>query len=181
MKRILIAVALVMLLVAVAVQAQAPKPAPEIKKMEFWVGDWTYAGEAKQSPLGPAAKISGKLTARWILNGFFLEWKTVEKGIFGDIETIEFDWYDAATNTYPYQGFQNNGDMYSGSATMSGNTVNISETHSVKGVQYKLRGVNTIAPDGTSVMFKLDLSPDGKNWAPLAEIKYTKAKPAPKK
>ena len=47
MKRTVIAVALMLLLFAVSAQAQAPKPSLERKKLEPWVGDWTYEGEAK--------------------------------------------------------------------------------------------------------------------------------------
>ena len=58
MKRIVIAVGLMMLLFAVVAQAQtpAPKPGPEHKKMEIWVGDWTFEEEDFATPFAPAGK-----------------------------------------------------------------------------------------------------------------------------
>ena len=183
MKVVALAVGLTLFLFAVALQAQAPgpKPAPELKKMDVWTGQWTYEGEAKESPFGPAGKISGKVTIRWILNGFYQEWRTVEKAVSGEIETIEFDWYDPATGSFPYQGFQNNGDSYSGIAKMSGNIMSISGVSRLKEKQYHFRGVNTFAADGKSVAFKMEASTDGKNWTPAVEVKYTKVAVAPKK
>jgi len=183
MKRIVVTVSL-LLLFAVSVQAQTepPKPAPELKKnAEVFVGDWTLEGEAKETPLGPAGKVSGKLTIRWVLNGFFQEWKWVEKHVFGDIETIELNWYDAAAKSYPYQGFQDNGDLYSGSATVSGNVWNFSGVQNHNGIEYKTRGVITIVSDGVSFTLKVEISTDGKTWTPWAESKFTKVKAATEK
>ena len=45
--------------VTVAIAASGPKAGPEHKKMEVFVGTWTYVGEAKASPYGPAGKITG--------------------------------------------------------------------------------------------------------------------------
>ena len=53
--------------------ADQPQPGPEHKRLEVWVGEWTYEGEAKETPIGPAGKFAGKLTGRMVLNGFFLE------------------------------------------------------------------------------------------------------------
>ena len=45
----------------------SPTPGPEHKKLEIWVGDWTYEIVAQASPLGPASTFTGKNTARPIL------------------------------------------------------------------------------------------------------------------
>ena len=42
----------------------SPTPGPEHKKLEIWVGDWTYEIVAQASPLGPASTFTGKNTAR---------------------------------------------------------------------------------------------------------------------
>src|SRR5512136_2564338 len=123
MKRTVIAVGLMTLLFAVAAQAQAPtpKPGPEYKAFDVWIGEWQYEGTGMASPLGPAGKISGKQTVRWVLNGFFVEFRSEEKGPQCNVEVIELDWYDAATKTYPYQSYGNNGDVLTATGTVSGN------------------------------------------------------------
>ena len=171
------AVALLLLLFTASIQAQvqAPKPGPEYKTYEVWVGDWTYEGEAKETPLGPGGKFSGKSTVRWILSGFFLEYRAQEQGPLGDLEIVEFDWYDAATKRYPYQGYMNNGEVYSATATVSGSVWKISGTQTHKGVQYKIRGATTFAADGKSNTWKYEMSPDGKKWVPFHEARRPKS------
>jgi len=75
---------------------QAPKPPPEQKNFDAWIGTWTYEGEGKDSPLGPAGKFTGKQVGRAILDGFFFEWRLEEK----DLQLLEIDWYDTAAKTY---------------------------------------------------------------------------------
>ncbi|MHC1767250.1 MAG: DUF1579 family protein [Verrucomicrobiia bacterium] len=158
-------------------QPGSPRPAPELKKLDVWNGDWTYEGDAQESPLGSAGKFSGKLAVRWVLNGFCQEWKTVEKSAFGDITTVELDWYGPATQSYHYQGFQDNGNSYTGTLIFSDNLMRIFSVNKVKGIRYHVRGVNIIAVDGMSVNFKTEISTDSKTWRPLAVVQYTKVSP----
>jgi hypothetical protein len=156
--------------------SQAPKPGPELKAYDVWIGEWQYAGTAMASQMGPAGKFSGKQTVRWILNGFFVEFRAEEKGPQGNLEVYEVDWYDSANKTYPYQGYQNNGDMYSAIGTVSGNVWKNTGTLTHRGIQYQIRGVTTIAPDGMSLTWKNEVSADGKTWQALTEGKSTKIK-----
>jgi ketosteroid isomerase-like protein len=156
---------------------QPPKPGPEYKAYDVWVGDWQYEGEAMASLLGPAGKFAGKQTARWILNGFFLEFRWEEKGPLGDIGAVELDWYDAATKSYPYQGFQNNGDMYSATGTVSGNVWKSSGNVTHQGIKYQTRGASTFAVDGMSFTWESEVSADGKTWQVFAKGKATKVTP----
>src|SRR5512135_921072 len=64
-------------------QAPATKAAPEYKKLEIWVGDWTYEGEALASPAGPAGKFSGKASVKPILDGRCVQWQAEEQGPTG--------------------------------------------------------------------------------------------------
>ena len=164
-----------MLVAAAPLLAQAPTPGPEVKKLEVWVGTWTYEGDAKATPLGPAAKVSGTETGRMIMGGFGLEWKGEEKGVFGAIQWSETDVYDTATKTYPYFGVQSDGALWSGSNTIVGNVWKGTGTQTVKGVTYRARGEATMAADGKSWAQKVELSTDGKTWMPWMELKITKS------
>lgn len=172
------AVALLSLLFAVSASAQAqpqpPKPGAELKPYDMFVGEWKYESVAKETPLGPAGKSAGTQTVRWILNGFVLEFKWHEKGPLGDVGAVEFDWYDAATKSYPYQGFMDNGDIYTATGTVSGKVWSNSGTQTHNGIQYKFRGRVTIAADGLSATWKNEMSPDGKKWIPWTEGRLTK-------
>ena len=154
----------------------SPKPGPEYKAYEVWVGDWQYEGDYFASPLGPAGKFAGKQTAQWILNGFFLEFRWAEKGPLGDVGAVEFDWYDAATKSYPFQGFQNNGDVYSATSVVNGNIWKASGTIIHQGIKYQTRGVTTLSADGMSITWENEFSADGTTWQVVAKGKATKIK-----
>ena len=182
MKRTLIAVALAMLLVAVAVQAQAPapKPGPEQKKLELWVGDWTYEGEYHATPYGPAGKCTGKQTVRPILGGHFVEFRSEEKGAAGNIQYHEIDGYDPVAKNYTWNGFDSNGCSQAVTYTFAGNTVTYSGTQIIGAKQYKIRGTIVFAPDLMSDVAKNEISVDGQTWTPIFEGKFTKVKSSPK-
>jgi len=181
MKSFIIAVSVVVLVFAVAGQAQtsAPKPGPEQKKAEAFVGNWTYEGEYKPGPLGPGGKATGEYTAQMILGGFFVQGHWVEKGPSGEVQGLETFGYDPVTKNYAQSQFQNDGSLGSGTLTVSGNIWNYAGTWVLGGKQYKVRGTVTFTVDLTSLMMKIDISPDGKSWTPCFEAKYTKAKPLP--
>jgi hypothetical protein len=153
---------------------QPPKPDPAYKAYEVWMGNWQYEGQAQDSPLGPGGKFSGKMTVRPILDGFFVEFRAQEKTPLGDLETIEFDWYDVAAKNYPFQAYINIGAVSSGSATVSGNVWKGSGTFTYKGVQYQTRGETTFTADGVVNTWRSEISTDGKTWALFSEGKGTK-------
>src|SRR5512139_3609048 len=100
MKRVVLVGSLLVLGLSTLLAAQAPKPGPEAGKLAVWVGAWQYEGEAQANPLGPAAKVSGRQTARLVMNGFALEWTGEEKGPFGGVQFGEMDVYDPAAKNY---------------------------------------------------------------------------------
>jgi len=182
MKRIVIAVGLMMLLFAVVAQAQtpAPKPGPEHKKLEIWVGDWTWEELDSATPFGPAGKVGGKVSAQWILGGFFVEFRAEGKGTAGPIQAIEIDGYDPVTKKFTWNNFASDGSVQTFTYTIEGNTVPYSGTQVTGGKQAKIRGTITFAPDFMSSVEKREMSIDGKAWIPALEVKSTKVKSSPK-
>jgi len=160
--------------VSTQLAAQAPPPGPEAKKLAVWVGAWQYEGEAQASPIGPAAKISGRQTGRLVMNGFALEWTGEEKGPFGGVQWGEMDVYDAAAKNYPYLGYQNDGTTWSGASVVSGNAWKFAGTITSKGTTYKYRGDGAFSADGKVWTWKNELSTDGKAWVPWTQGKMTK-------
>ncbi|MFI5178362.1 MAG: DUF1579 family protein [Vicinamibacterales bacterium] len=155
--------------------AQAPLPGPEVKRLAVMAGTWQYEGEAKATPIGPAAKISGKQTATMVGNGFALQWAGQETGAFGGVQWGEIDVYDSASKTYPFLGYQSDGTTWSGSTTITGNTWKAASTITVKGTTYRTRSETVISADGKSATWKLELTTDGgKTWTPWQEQKLTK-------
>ena len=160
--------------IGVSALAQAPQPGAEAKKLAMFAGTWQYAGEAKASPLGPASKIAGKQTGRMVAGGFAIQNTGEESGPFGAIQWGETDVYDPGSKTYRYLGYQNDGAIWQGSGSVTGNVWKFSGTMTVKGTSYQVRTEATFTPDGKSFTWKAEVSTDGKTWAAWAETKASK-------
>jgi hypothetical protein len=154
--------------------AQPPKPGPEAGKLAVWVGAWTYEGETQAGPLGPAAKVSGRETARLVMDGFALEWTAEETGLFGGVRWGEMWVYDPVGKSYPFLGYQNDGSFWSGTVSSSGSDWKFTGTWTVKGTAYKWRQDRSFSPDGKTWTWKDEISSDGKTWVPLGRGKVTK-------
>jgi len=182
MKRIVIAVGLMILLFAVVAQAQAPapKPGPEHKKLEIWVGDWTFEEEGSATPFGPAYKINGKASVKPILGGFFVEWNADVKGPIATTKWFEIDGYDPVTKRYFWNWYGNDGSVQSCTYTIEGSKASYSGTRVLGEKQARTRGTIVFAPDSMSWTSKEEISVDGKTWMPNFENKFTKVKSSPK-
>ena len=167
---------------AVQAQAPAPEPDPEVKKLSVYLGHWTYEGESKPGPWGSGGKLTGERDVRWILRGFYVEFRTREKGPTGESQSIEIDGFDPANKTATWTVYTDDGGTASGVSAFSSRTT---QTWSGKfvfgGKQYLVRGTDIFAPDLLSFTEKSELSSDGKTWMPDWEFKATKAKPATRK
>jgi len=177
MKRFIIAVSVVVLVFAVGLQAQtsAPKPGPEHKRVEIFVGHWTYVGEYIAGPLGPGSKVTGEYTGQMILGGFFFQGQWVEKGPSGEVRGVETFGYDPVTKSYAQSQYQDDGSIGSGAYTDHGNIWNYTGTWLLGGKRYMVRMTITFATDLMSITGKGEISADGNSWAPFVDLKYTKA------
>ena len=186
MRRFVVLFLLLMVAFVSVVQAQtpatAPKPDPEVKKMQPWVGHWTYEQEYKAGPLGPGSKVTGESKVAWILGGFFQEAWSKEKGAKGMSQTLEIDGYDSVNKKFTYAVFLDDGNTTSGTFSLSSTTEwSFEGKLSAGGKQYSVRGKGVFAADMKSYTFSGEISTDGKTWVPWWEAKYTKSEPAAKK
>jgi hypothetical protein len=183
MKRVSFAVGLVLFVLAVSLWAQttAPKPDPEFKKFDIFLGHWTYEGENKAGPFGPASKVTGEETGKRILGGFFLQFQITEKGAMAETRGIEIVGYDPANKVFFSNEYYDDGSTASGAYVFNGNTVTYSGKLMVMGKPYMTKNTMIFAADSMSFTAKAEISTDGKTWAPSFKGQFTKAKPAPKK
>jgi hypothetical protein len=184
MKRISLLFSLLIVCSVNLMQAQAtvPKPEPALKQLHRLVGHWTYTSEQQATPLGPAGKVSGEFDNRMILGGFFLKYQMSEKGPSGNAHCIEIVGYDSVNKQFTATGYWDDGGIYSGTSTFSGNTLVIAGKVPGGGRQYPYRSTIAFAADWMSAMQKGEISTDdGKTWILWFEEKWTKVKPAAKK
>jgi hypothetical protein len=175
-----LAIACAIIFYSATVRAQSveqPKPGPEHKKLEIYVGEWNYKGEAEATPFGPAGKFAGKETSRMVLGGFFLESRWEDKGDSGYIaQGIVLTGYNAATKSYPDYGFENDGSISPGSRTVSGNTWTSTGSRTDRnGKVYRMKFVSTLSADATTFSNTAQYSADdGKTWLPFFRLTMNK-------
>jgi len=156
--------------------AQMPKPGADHKKLEAFVGSWTYEGEAKKNPFGPAGKITGTDVYEMLPGGFFLQHRWDEKNPLGNVKGTEIWGYNPLKKTYTYNYFSSLGEMGSGGITSMGNTWSFQGSGTTyDGKTASARGTLIFASP-TSLMVKVEASPDGKTFTPAFEGKWTKTK-----
>jgi hypothetical protein len=167
--------------IAAQTQATAAKPDPELKKLHPWVGHWTYEAEYKPGPLGRGGKATAEYEGKMILGGFLYQGRWREKGPAGETSGLEIDGYDPVNKNIFSDWYTDDGGRFSGTMSVTGNTLTWSGKCFLAGKQYMGRATFTLSADLMSAPFKIEISTDGTTWIPFEEGKYTKVKPAPKK
>jgi hypothetical protein len=165
---------------AFAQQSNPPQPNLENQKLAIWHGEWTYEGTTHTTVLGSGYKSAGRMTGRPVQNGFASEFLYVEKGSAGETRYLEIDFWDPAIKRYAYIYLGNDGYVERGSFAMKGNVTTYEGAFTAEGRPYKVRGVETVAPDGQSFTKQIELSADGNTWVPFSTSKYLKVKTAAK-
>ena len=80
--------------------AEAGKPGPEHKKLERFVGDWTFTVRLWTDPSQPPAEAKGTLQRKWIMGGRFIQ-ETAQGECNGKtFESMGFVGYDAAQKKF---------------------------------------------------------------------------------
>ena len=180
MKRASTAVTIVCLLIATIAlsQTSAPvqKPGPEHKKMETFVGTWSYEGDAKKTVFGPAGKVTGTDVYEMLPGGFYLQHRYDEKNPLGNMKGTEIWAYDPVKKVYTNNYFNSTGEWGSGTFTINGNTwafTGSAITYDGKTAYW--RWTATLA-NPTSFNVKAEASSDGKTYVLGFEGKWTKTK-----
>ena len=143
---------------------------PEMKKLEVFVGDWTYEGEQMEPPVeglpfGEAGPFSGKSTLRFVLDGAFQESRFKDDapgtargfGLFG---------YDSKEKCYVWHGYVADGSQSTSTVTLQGHTLRKdSVTTTSKGDRVPVRYIEEYSSDWSSYTSTVEASPDnGKTW-----------------
>jgi hypothetical protein len=157
----------------VLAQEGAPKPGPEHQKLAFFEGTWTFEGEAKESPMGPAGKVSSTSTCEWFKGDFAIVCRSEGDAPTGPTKELGILTYDAAREAYAYFGIDNNGGPYRGKGSVEGGIWTFTDEVKMGEKSMKIRGtVKETSP--TSYDTKLELSMDGGPWMTAVEGSATK-------
>ena len=168
-----------LLLATAGLQAQekkmeAPKPGPEVKKLGYFVGSWTTAGEIKQNPFMPVGKFTGTTKCEWFPGGFHVVCHDTGKGPMGSMHGLGIMAYNAEDKVYTYAGADSSGMSVAAKGNVEGNNWVYTSEDKMGGKTFHGRySMVTASPD--SYTYKYEMSEDGTNWMTLMEGKSTKA------
>lgn len=165
-------VTLLLAAVASAQMPPAPKPGPELKKLDYFGGNWNCPGEMKPGPMGPGGKMTMAEESKWMDGGFYLVMNTkYDTGAMGKGTGTAYLGYDSDEKKYTYHEFNSQGEPSESKGTVDGDTWTwISDMKSMKG-----RFTEKIVSP-TEYSFKFDMSSDGASWTPVMDGKCTKSK-----
>lgn len=154
---------------------QMPTPGPEQKRLGYFAGEWTGEADMKESPFGPAGKMTSTDRNEWFPGGFFLVLHSEMKGAMGDGKGLALMGYNAEEKVYTYYAINNLGMAESAKGTVAGNTWTWTSEAKMGGKMIKGRFIiKELSP--TSYNFTWEISPDGQTWSTVMQGKTTKVK-----
>jgi|SRR5579864_1747009 len=157
------------LAIVMAQNPPQPQPGPEIKKLDYFAGNWKSEGEMKPSPFGPGGKLSGSDHNEWMQGGFFLLSHSANTSAMGSETGLGIFGYDAQNKVYTFDEFNSTGETVHAKGTIAGDTWTwTSEDQNGKG----RFTVKILSP--TSYSFKFELASKGSDFITLVEGKATK-------
>lgn len=168
------------LLVAACAAAQTqpqkpPTPGAEVKKLDYFAGNWKSEGDMKPSSFGPGGKFSANEQNEWMPGGFFLLSHADESTPMGNGKGLAIFGYDTNEKVYTYQAFNSMGEAEHAKGTLAGDTWTWTNEEKMQGKLMRGRyTVTTLSP--TSYTFKFEMAPEGGEWATVMEGKATKTK-----
>jgi hypothetical protein len=167
--------AVVLIALAASAQMALPKPGPELKRLDYFLGNWTLQGDMKASEFGPGGKMNETEHNDWMKGGFFLVSNTDFTGAMGDGTGIAVMGYNADDKVYTYDAFNSWGEAEHAKGTLTGDTWTWLSDNKMMGKT--VQGRFTIKEGSpTSYAFKFEMTgPDGA-WKTIMDGTATKSK-----
>ena len=161
---------LVMLFAALAAHSQShtPTPSPELKKQDFFVGDWTLEGETKASAFGAGGqKFKSTEHLEWMPGGFFLLAHSYADGRLMELTVIG---YDAEEKAFTHTSYGAGGKIERWLGTAESDTWTwMRDGRPVDGKPTKVR-LRIKKTSSRSYSFTQDVKAgDAADWATVAE------------
>ena len=155
-------------------QMQMPKPGPELKKLDYFTGNWTCDGDMKPGPMGPGGKMTMGDDSKWMDGGFFVVIRSEYKSAsMGDGTGTSFLGYDPQDKVYTYDEFNSQGEAVHAKGTVDGDTWTWNSDMKMGPQTAKGRFTEKILSP-TAYTFKFEMSQDGTKWDTVMDGKATK-------
>jgi len=176
MKTTILLLGFLLSVVAAFAQMDIPKPGPEHKKLDFFVGHWTSAGDMKPGPMGPGGKFTMEENTEWMDGGYFvvIHSKYSGGGMPSGTSTAYMG-YDSQEKVYTYDEFNSMGEHTHSTGTVDGDTWTWLSDLKMGPQTMKGRFTMKLMPPG-AYAYKFEISTDGKDWSTVMDGKDTRTK-----
>lgn len=158
-------------------QMGPPTPSPELKKLDYFAGDWSVEAAIPSGPWGAGGKFTSHTSGEWLQGNFFL----ISRGEFsmpaelgGNGTALAIFGYDSDKKTYTQERFDSQGRHVVIAGALDGDTWTWTGENSYNGMTIKSRMMIKVASPN-SYTSKYEVSADGgANWMTFWEGKATK-------
>lgn len=151
-------------------QTPSPTPASEMKKLDYFTGDWNREATIAPGPWGAGGKRTASGTGKWMKGGFFVVSNSnyvmpTELGGAGSDLTILG--YDGNKNVYTEERFGGGGFRETMEGRVNGDTWTWIGNAKYNGMSFETRFTITMI-SSTSYAEKYEVSGDGgSSWMPF--------------
>lgn len=174
MRQICFAFAIVLTVASMSrAQPAMPKPGPEFQRMAYFVGTWTFNGEAKAGPMGPAGAVTFTETCEMTDGGFALVCRSQGKGPGGPTRSTSIMTYDPTKKTYTYTAADSGMPVFTALGSLNAGAWNWT-TESNMGGQVMRTKVTVKEGGPTSYDFTMEIAAGNGAFAPVVQGKATK-------
>ena len=173
MKRTLVALG-ILGFVCGAAQAQEAKPGSDLKKLDFWNGEWTFEVQGKDRKSGEEWKVKGK-GEQVQLGDHFYVWRDKVKNADGEeFSNMNIGGYDPVKKAHFVEHFGSDGGRGTGVLTFSDKSMT-SDTTALSATGEETRERCTYSRSEQENTGTCEILTDGEWWV-SSKAKFTKVK-----
>jgi hypothetical protein len=152
-------------------------PGPELKKLDYFTGNWTSEAAIGSGPWGNGGKFSDTVKSEWMKGGFFVLAHSdfsLPSELGGTGTSVAILGYDPDKKVYTEERFDSNGRREVRSGTLNGDTWTWTGENNYNGMMIQQRmTIKVTSPNAYTS--KYEVSADGgANWMPFWEGKASK-------
>jgi hypothetical protein len=150
--------------------AQRTAPPAETRRLAFYVGRWSEAGQMRADPSQPFASISGGEECRWTAGGYAVLCEEKTTGAGGGWEGVYILSYDAAAKQYDVYGTEKPGSHMHAAGRVDGDRWVWLTDPAPDGSRLRY----TFTPAGRGARTMTVDAGAGDSWASIVNIRYTR-------
>jgi ketosteroid isomerase-like protein len=148
---------------------------PELRRLSFLLGAWTYAGQTEKTALGPAGRSEGRLDCHWFAGGRQMLCRSGGSGPSGPVHALEIYGWDGEARSYTYYGVDSTGAAAGARGSRADRTWTFALDLKADGKPARMRAT-TVEESATAFEWTNDLSIAGGAWTTVSSGRAEKVR-----